>query len=95
MISDSKFSKPITKQDRQRLDKGLDIIKRVLLKAGADENSLITMSPNGAHPCASCRIGDVVDTNLETQIQNLYCCDASVLPHINGQATGLDPGISF
>ena len=85
MITDTKFSKPITKQDRQRLDKGVDIIKRVLLKAGADESSLITMSPGGAHPCASCRIGDVVDTNLETQIQNLYCCDASVLPTSMGK----------
>ncbi len=27
-----------------------------------------------------CRIGEVVDSNLETDIKNLYCCDASVFP---------------
>jgi choline dehydrogenase-like flavoprotein len=43
------------------------------------------MNPAGAHPCASCRIGVVVDTNLETQIQNLYCCDAIVLPESIGK----------
>lgn len=85
MITDSRFSKPISKQDRQRLEKGLGILRRILLKAGADESSLITLSPGGAHPCASCRIGDVVDANLETQIQNLYCCDASVLPSSMGK----------
>jgi len=68
MISDSKFSKPITERDRQRLGKGIDIIKKILLKAGADESSLITLSPTGAHPCASFRIGEVVDSSLETSI---------------------------
>jgi choline dehydrogenase-like flavoprotein len=80
MISDARFSKPVTRQDRQRLNKGIEIIKKILTRAGADEKSFITLHPNGAHPCASCRIGDVVDHNLETEIQNLYCCDASVLP---------------
>ena len=33
-----------------------------------------------ADPSATCRIGVVIDKNLETQIKDLYCCDASVFP---------------
>lgn len=85
MFTDSGFSKPITRQDRLRLNKGIDIIKKILKKAGADEKSFVVMDPVGAHPCASCRIGDVVDENLQTEISNLYCCDASVLPNSLGK----------
>lgn len=76
----SSFSKPVTRQDQMRLDKGIDIIKKVFKSAGAKEESIIALKPSGAHPSASCRIGEVVDSNLETDIRNLYCCDASVFP---------------
>jgi choline dehydrogenase-like flavoprotein len=79
------FSKPITVADRKRLDKGVGIIKKVLKKAGAKESDIISLNPLGAHPSASCRIGEVVDHNLATRIAGLYCCDASVFP----QALGL------
>jgi choline dehydrogenase-like flavoprotein len=74
------FSKTPTEQDKKRLDKGVDIIKMVLKKAGASKDSILAFKPSGAHPSASCRIGVVVNKNLETRIKNLYCCDASVLP---------------
>lgn len=74
------FSKAPTEQDKKRLNKGVDIIKKVLKKAGAPEDSILAFNPSGAHPSSSCRIGVVVNTDLETQIENLYCCDASVLP---------------
>jgi len=78
------FSKPITLRDRKRLDKGVDLIKRILRKAGAREDSILALNPLGAHPSAACRIGEVVDANLETRILNLYCCDAGVLPRSLG-----------
>ncbi|MCU0577659.1 MAG: GMC family oxidoreductase N-terminal domain-containing protein, partial [Desulfobacterota bacterium] len=78
------FSKAPTERDKKRLDKGVEIIRKVLKKAGASEDSIIAYNPSGAHPSASCRIGVVVDKNLETRIQNLYCCDASVLPSSMG-----------
>jgi choline dehydrogenase-like flavoprotein len=74
------FTKPITATDRKKLDKGVGIIRRILRKAGAHEDSILTLKPSGAHPSATCRIGEVVDANLETRISNLHCCDASVLP---------------
>ena len=74
------FSKPITEADTQKLQKGIGIIKRILKKAGADEDSIVALKPSGAHPSATCRIGHVVDQNLQTRIERLYCCDASVFP---------------
>lgn len=80
IYSDADFSKPITKQDRMRLDKGIDIISRVLRKMGARDDSIFALDPIGAHPSATCRIGEVVDGNLETEIQNCFVCDSSVFP---------------
>lgn len=74
------FSKQVTRTDQLKLDKGVDIIKKVLKAAGAKEESIIVLKAAGAHPSATCRIGEVVDKNLETKIGNLYCCDASVFP---------------
>ncbi len=50
-------------------------------------DSVFVMDPMGAHPSVSCPIGTVVDNNLETSIQNLYCCDASVFPASLGNPT--------
>jgi len=74
------FSKPVTETDRKKLNKGVWIIKKVLKQAGAKDENIIALKPSGAHPSASCRIGEVVDKNLETKFRNLYCCDASVMP---------------
>jgi choline dehydrogenase-like flavoprotein len=74
------FSKKVTKADQMKLDKGVGIIKNVLKKAGAKDESILVLRAAGAHPSATCRIGEVVDRNLETEIKNLYCCDASVFP---------------
>ena len=82
--SDADFSKPVTKGDRKRLDKGVDIISRVLRKMGAKDDSIFAMAPIGAHPSATCRIGEVVDVDLETEIQNCFVCDSSVFPESLG-----------
>jgi len=73
------FSKPISKQDRQRLDMGIEKARKILLKMGAKENTIHALPPIGAHPCGTCPVGTVVDSNLETRIKNLYCCDASIM----------------
>ncbi len=80
MVSGMNFSKPVSAADRKKLDRGVDIIKRIFRRAGAEEGSILALKPMGAHPSATCRIGEVVDSNLETRIKNLYCCDASVFP---------------
>jgi len=74
------FRKPLTDNDRRKIDKGVQIITGIFRKAGAKENSIYQMKALGAHPSATCRIGHVIDNNLETRIKNLYCCDAGVFP---------------
>jgi choline dehydrogenase-like flavoprotein len=76
----SSFSKPLTPADQKKIDKGVQIITKIFKKAGAKESSVYPMKAAGAHPSATCRIGVVIDKNLETQVKNLYCCDASVFP---------------
>jgi choline dehydrogenase-like flavoprotein len=44
-----------------------------------------------AHPGGTVKIGDVVDSNLKTQHDNLYVCDCSVIP----EAWGLPPTLTI
>ena len=78
------FSKEPSHDDKLKLAKGVEIMKKILRKVGAPDNSIVELNPSGAHPSATCRIGDIVDTKLETSIANLYCCDASVVPSALG-----------
>jgi choline dehydrogenase-like flavoprotein len=81
---DGTFSKMITDADRKRLDKGAEISKEIFLKAGADEGSIFSTNIAGAHPGGTAAIGEVVDTNLQTEVDNLFVCDGSVLPKSPG-----------
>lgn len=52
----------------------------VLEKAGVDPNTIGSTVYRGAHPGGTAKIGEIVDSNLETEIKDFYVCDASVLP---------------
>ena len=86
-MPDGKISKPITKRDRKRLQEGSSLAKEIMSKAGARKNSFIDSKIQGAHPGGAAAIGKVVDNNLQTKVDNLFVCDASVLPI----APGLPP----
>ncbi len=77
---DGRISKPLSEQDRKRLNRGAQMSRDILIKAGCDPRSIMIGPVRGAHPGATARIGEVVDENLETRIKNLYVSDASVLP---------------
>ncbi|RAP46271.1 MAG: hypothetical protein BZ135_04000 [Methanosphaera sp. rholeuAM6] len=79
--------KGIDFEDASLLARGAAIAGSILVKAGADVESISSTHVRGAHLIASARIGDVVDSNLETEIENLYVADGSVLP----KAPGLPP----
>ena len=79
--------KGIDFEDVSLLARGAAIAGSILVKAGADIESISSTHVRGAHLIASARIGDIVDSNLETEIRNLYVCDGSVLP----EAPGLPP----
>lgn len=77
---DGDISKPLTEQDRQRLNRGAAMSREILIRAGCDPRSIMVGPVRGAHPGATARIGLVVDENLQTKVKNLYVSDASVLP---------------
>ena len=79
--------KGIDFEDASLLARGAAIAGNILVKAGADIESLSSTHVRGAHLISSARIGEVVDSNLETEIGNLFVCDGSVLP----EAPGLPP----
>lgn len=78
--ADGSIIKPLSAKDRQRLDEGIEVAKKILIKAGVKKDSVIISRVQGAHPGGTAAIGKVVDHNLQTSIKNLYVCDGSVLP---------------
>ena len=83
---DGSVSKRVTEKDRQRLNKGAEISREILKKAGA-KSVVVSKAMGGVHPGGTAAIGTVVDKDLQTEIDNLFVCDASVLP----TSTGLPP----
>ena len=84
---DGTVSKGVTAKDWSRFQEGSLIAKEILVKAGADEESVIVSKPQGPHPGGTAAIGSIVDDHLQTEVDNLFVCDASVLP----TAPGLPP----
>ena len=69
-----------TIQDIRYLAEGVATAGFILEKAGVDPNTIGSTVYRGAHPGGTAKIGEIVDSNLETEISNLFVCDASVLP---------------
>ena len=86
-VYQNQVEKGIDFEDASLLARGAAIAGSILVKAGGDIESLSSTHVRGAHLIASARIGDIVDSNLETEIENLYVADGSVLP----EAPGLPP----
>ena len=89
VASERRISKPLTPDDRQRLDHAEGIARRILARAGADPDSIFVTPMRGTHPCATVRLGDMLDRDLQTEIENLYVCDASAFPEALARPTVL------
>lgn len=89
--ADGSVSKPVTRSDQEKLDRGSERCREILVKAGASPKSVVVSKVQGAHPGGTAAIGEVVDQNLETKISGLFVCDASVLP----TAPGLPPMLTI
>ena len=79
------INKVNTIQDIRYLAEGVATAGFILEKAGVDPKTIGSTVYRGAHPGGTAAIGKVVDSNLETEIPNLYVCDASVLPIAPGK----------
>ena len=75
-----KVSKTFTEQDWKRLEYGRVTMQKTLAKAGCDPYDFHHGTFTLGHPSSSVRIGELLDTNLETSVKNLYVCDNSAFP---------------
>jgi choline dehydrogenase-like flavoprotein len=82
-------NKRLTATDRVRMQRGVDQARKILEHAGA--YNIYSTGFTATHPGGTARIGDVVDANLKTAYDNLYVCDASVIP----ESWGLPPTLTL
>jgi len=82
---DERVSKPLTSKDLDKIDYARVMLEKVLIKAGCNPDEIYTGTKIIGHPSGTAPVGKLVDSNLETQIKNLYCCDTSVMPEAPGR----------
>jgi len=75
--------KRLGQSEKRRLMVGYEHARKILANAGA--RKIYRTWYIAVHPGGTVKIGEVVDSNLETQIDNLYVCDCSVIPEAWGQ----------
>lgn len=89
VFPDGRISKPLTANDRPRLQYAEEVCRKILAEAGADPRSAFMTPLRGTHPSGTVRIGTLVDNNLQTETPGLYACDASVFPEALDRPTVL------
>jgi choline dehydrogenase-like flavoprotein len=78
MREDGRYHKTLTHEDLQKLEKGAEVARRILVNAGG--KNLFRSTVGGAHLGGSIRIRKHVDESLQTEWSNLHVCDGSVIP---------------
>lgn len=86
---EGKISKPMTERDQQRLNHASIVCRKILIKAGCDSESIFVSPLRGTHPSGTVRIGEMLDTDLQTEVKGLYVCDASTFPEALDRPTVL------
>jgi choline dehydrogenase-like flavoprotein len=89
VMANGKISKTFTEQDNQRFEYAREINTKVLVKAGCDPDDIHHSGFVLGHPSGTVKVGQLLDTNLETSVKNLYCCDTSVFPEAPGRPPAL------
>lgn len=89
VFPNGKISKPMTDHDRLRMRAAEEICRRILIEADAKPETIFTTPLRGTHPSGTVRIGTLVDENLQTEVEGLYVCDASVFPEALARPTVL------
>jgi choline dehydrogenase-like flavoprotein len=84
-----RIRKRVDQVDRDRLQKGFERASEILKNAGVKD--VYKSWYLAAHPGGTAKVGEIVDNNLQTEIENLYVCDCSVIP----EAWGLPPTFSL
>ncbi|MBN2549165.1 MAG: GMC family oxidoreductase [Anaerolineales bacterium] len=89
VFPNGKISKPLTDYDRPRLKMAEEVCRKILVEAGAKPETIFMTPLRGTHPSGTVRIGEMLDTNLQTEIAGLYACDASTFPEALDRPTVL------
>jgi choline dehydrogenase-like flavoprotein len=81
--------KILDRNEKEKLLRGYGRAKEILQKAGAA--SIFKTAYLAAHPGGTVKVGDILDSDLKTEYDNLYVCDCSVIP----EAWGLPPTLTI
>jgi choline dehydrogenase-like flavoprotein len=89
VFPNGKISKPLTNDDKPRLKMAENVCRKILIEAGAKPDTIFMTPLRGTHPSGTVRIGEMIDTNLQTEIEGLFVCDASTFPEALARPTVL------
>jgi len=84
-VKGNRVYKEVGERDKRLLSRGIEEASKILQDMGVEEIHRTVL--RGSHPGGTCAMGKVVDKNFETEVENLYVCDASVFP----ESPGLPP----
>lgn len=84
-----RISKGMTAQDQERQARAEEVARSILLRAGCDPETLFTTPLRGTHPSATVRVDTMLSRDLQTEVQGLFVCDASVFPEALARPTVL------
>jgi len=65
------------------------MVRQILIRAGADADSIFMTPLRGTHPSGTVRLGQMLDDDLQTEVAGLYVCDASTFPEALDRPTVL------
>ncbi|MBA2860519.1 GMC oxidoreductase [Methanococcus maripaludis] len=81
-VFENSVKKEMSMNDTRTLCEGVSKASKYLYNLGIE--NIYSTVPRGSHPGGTCAVGKVVDKNLETEIEGLYVCDASVISKAPG-----------
>ena len=73
------------------MNKGAILAEEILMKAGARKEDVMQSAVIAAHPGGTVRIGELLDKDCQTPIQNCYCMDTTIIP----EPWGLPPTVTI
>lgn len=89
LLANDKVNRKLTANDKRLVKLRTDRASEVLRAAGVNKISISVA--NSAHPGGSIRLGDKLDTSLQTEGRGFCVCDALVIP----EAFGLPPTLTL
>lgn len=92
-VHHNKMQKQLTPLDHQRLQQGVSDCREILMRLGANEQDIFLGTLNAGHPGGMLPLTPAEAATLHSPLlpDNLYVCDATILP----QALGLPPMLTI